>query len=345
VFAVPGSLATPTGGYAYDRRVIAELRQLGWDVEVFDLGEGFPRPHGETLKRAEEMLAAIQEGYPIVIDGLAYGVMPGAAEAMRATHPLIALVHHPLALESGLAAAETDGFRHSERAALAAAHRVIVTSAATARILVDDYDVPSDSITVATPGTDATPQATGSNDGIVRLLAVGAIVPRKGYDVLLRALAELCDLPWRLTIIGARDRDPATVKQLENDIARLGLTRRIVVMDAVTDERLTALYMASDIFVLASRYEGYGMAYAEAVAHGLPIVGTTAGAIPDTVPADAGVLTSPDDAAALADALRRLIGDPQERIRLAAGARRAARHLPTWRATAENFARTIEALQ
>ena len=84
------------------------------------------------------------------------------------------------------------------------------------------------------------------------------------------------------------------------------------------------------------------MAYAEAIAHGLPVVGTTGGAIPDTVPTSAGMLVPPGDAASLAAALRRLIEDPAERARLAEGARVAAAHLPTWRGSAELFSHAIE---
>ena len=149
--------------------------------------------------------------------------------------------------------------------------------------------MPADRITVARPGSDPAPMAHGSRDGIVRLLSVGAVVPRKGFDVLIAALATLADLPWRLTIAGDRGRDPKTAAQLDADIARLKLGDRVAVLGAVSPERLAELYAGADLFVLASRFEGYGMAYAEAIAHGLPVIGTTAGAIPDTVPAGAGV--------------------------------------------------------
>ncbi|WP_146617925.1 glycosyltransferase family 4 protein, partial [Rhodoplanes serenus] len=154
--------------------------------------------------------------------------------------------------------------------------------------------------------------------------AVGAVVPRKGYDVLVAALARLADLDWRLTIAGATDRDPATAAALVRQIVDLGLGDRVVVAGAVPDDRLAALYAASDVFVLASRFEGYGMAFSEAVAYGLPVVGTTAGAIPDTVPAGTGLLVPPDDPTALAAALRTLITDEATRTRIAAAARAAA---------------------
>jgi glycosyltransferase involved in cell wall biosynthesis len=116
------------------------------------------------------------------------------------------------------------------------------------------------------------------------------------------------------------------------------------VLDAVSPQRLAALYAEADLFVLASYFEGYGMAYAEAVAHGLPVIGTNAGAIADTVPPDAGLLVDPGDIPALAAALRRVIGDAGLRRRLADAARAAAPQVPTWRQSAEIFARALETL-
>jgi glycosyltransferase involved in cell wall biosynthesis len=343
-FAVPGDLATPTGGYAYDRRMIAELDRLGWTVDVLALGEGFPRPDAQTKTQAEARLAAVPPGIPIVIDGLAFGVLPEAASALGGRHPLVALVHHPLALETGLSAAEAEAFRVSERAALATARAVIVTSAATSRIVTAEYGVAAERITVAPPGTDRAAPAPGGRDGTVRLVSVGAIVPRKGFDLLIAALGTLADLPWTLAIAGDRRRDPAAAARLDADIARFNLASRVNLRGALPAQEVAALYAGADLFVLASRFEGFGMAYAEALAHGLPVIGTTAGAIPDTVPRDAGLLVPPDDVAALAAALRRLIENQDERRSRAAAARRAADSLPTWQASAGVFAGALEAL-
>ena len=343
-FAVPGDLATPTGGYAYDRRMMTELGDLGWRIDLLDLGEGFPWPDEVTRATAQSRLLAMPAGRSIVVDGLALGVLPETASQLAGRNPLLALVHHPLALEWGLSVEQADALRASERAALAAVQGVVVTSAATARLVASDYGVPAERIAVARPGSDPAPMSHGSQDGVVRLLSVGAIVPRKGFDVLITALATLTDLSWRLTIAGDRTRDRNAAARLDADIARHALGDRIAAPGAVSPQRLAALYAEADVFVLASHFEGYGMAYAEAVAHGLPVIGTSAGAIPDTVPPDAGLLVDPGDSFALAKALRRVIGDAGLRRRLASAARAAAPQLPTWRHSAEIFARALEAL-
>ncbi|HMJ42179.1 MAG TPA: glycosyltransferase family 4 protein [Pseudolabrys sp.] len=343
-FAVPGDLATPTGGYAYDRRMIQELERLGWQIDVIDLGEGFPWPSNETRARAWLQLSDVPPGRTIVVDGLAFGVLPEAALQLRVENPLIALVHHPLALEAGLSMQQANILRTCERAALIAARLVIANSAETARHLTSDYGVAADRIVIASPGTDPAPIAQGSRDGIVRLISVGALVPRKGFDVLIAALATLTELPWHLTIAGDRGRDPPTAARLDADISRLKLGDRVKVAGAVPAENLAELYANADVFALASRFEGYGMAFSEAIARGLPVIGTDAGAIPETVPQGAGLLVPPDDVPALAAALRRVIANPDARRRMAADARAAASTLPTWQDSAKLFAGALEAV-
>jgi len=178
---------------------------------------------------------------------------------------------------------------------------------------------------------------------VIALLAVGAVVPRKGYDVLVAALARLKHLPWRLVIAGDCGRSVDTFRRLVADIAALGLSDRVQLAGTVTAEELASLYASADLFVLPSRFEGYGMAYAEAIAHGVPVIGTNAGAIPETVPADAGVLVPPDDVDMLAATLQRVMNNPAERERLAAGARATA--FPSWRGQAALFARALENLR
>jgi len=343
-FAVPGDLATPTGGYRYDRRIIQELRGLGWQVDILDVGNCFPFPSAAQRATALAKLSAVPGGRPIVVDGLAFGALPEAG-VLRSRTPLIALVHQPCALEPGLDTNKADNFRASERAALAAAARVVVTSEATARIVADDYSVQSQRISVVRPGNDPVPPALGSNDDIVRLLSIGSVVPGKGYDLLIVAAARIADLSWRLTIAGDRTRNLAAAARLDADISANGLGDRVAVLGAVPPERIIELYLASDLFVLASRFEGYGMALAEAIAHGLPVVSTMAGAIPDTVPAGTGLLVPPDDVAALAQALRRLVSDRAERQRLATNARAAAAQLPSWQDSARLFAGAIETVR
>lgn len=275
-----------------------------------------------------------------MIDGLALGALP--AERLAALgRPIVGLVHHPLSHETGLDPVVAARLAASERAALAVATVVVVTSPATARTLVDDFAVSAGKITVALPGTDPQPRAPGSGHapGVpLSILAVGTVIPRKGHDRLVAALGGLADRPWRLTIAGALDRDPTAAAALYAAIERAGIGDRVDLAGAVAPTRLAELYAAADVFALLSAFEGYGMAFAEALAAGLPIVGCDGGAVAETVPPEAGVLVAPGDAEAAAAALARLLDDPGHRRRMAAAARAAGARLPSWPAAAATIA-------
>ena len=129
---------------------------------------------------------------------------------------------------------------------------------------------------------------------------------------------------------------------VQSQIAEAGLEDRIHFAEVLGSEGISALLSQSDIFALPSRYEGYGMAFAEAMAHGLPVVATTAPAIPATVPPGAGILVAPDDPDAFAEALRRLMHDPTLRRRLGDGAWAHAQTLPRWEDTAAIIAGVIQ---
>jgi glycosyltransferase involved in cell wall biosynthesis len=344
-FAVPGDIETRTGGYIYDRRLMLELRGLGWAIQHLTWRSSFPFPDPADLSAAARSLAAQPDGSLILIDGLAFGAMPDLAEGESRRLRLVGLVHHPLAYETGLTPARHAMLLASERRALQAARAVICTGATTARTLTDNYGIAADCVFIARPGTD--PASLGraparATDDVVHLLSVGTVTHRKGHDLLVAALALVADLRWTCTIVGSLDRAPGTVATVREMIARQGLGDRIVLAGEVAD--LSDLYARADIFALASRYEGYGMAFAEALQHGLPVIATTGGAIPEVVPPSAGILVPPDNVAAMALALRRLIADPAARRGFAAGAREAAKALPRWEETARRVAAALQGI-
>jgi glycosyltransferase involved in cell wall biosynthesis len=328
-FAIPGDIGTPTGGYAYDREILRRIGDQGVALRHLALPDGFPFPSAADLETTARLLGDLNG--TLLIDGLVFGALP-ASVLSRIEARIVALVHHPLALETGLSPENAERLRSLEREALKAASSVIVTSPKTAAILVADYDVPREAIAVAVPGTVQTHRAQGSGTGRA-ILAVGSVIPRKGYDVLVAALARLRDRPWVLTIVGAMDRAPAYVRSLRTQIDAAGLLDRIRFTGAVSDQALFSLYDEADIFVLASHFEGYGMVLTEALAHGLPIVSTRGGAAADTLPDAAALKVSAGDSAALGEALASLLDDGKRRRALAEAAFSHARHLPNWSAT------------
>lgn len=337
-FAIPGDLQSLTGGYAWDRRIIAGLRALGIDVQVLPLSARFPSPDAQALADAATRVAALPEGAVLMADGLAWGVLDAVALAHAQRLCIIAVCHHPLALESGLDAHHAAALHRSEARALQAAAAVVVTSHETARTLVSQFGVPCGRITVALPGTDPVPAAPCVGNPPL-LLSLATLTRRKAHDVLIAALARVQDLPWTARLVGGDHFDPAWAAHLHALVIRYGLGERIVF--AGSCESPDAEYRQADMFVLPSRYEGYGMVFAEALAHGLPVIGARAGAVPDVVPEDAGLLVPVDDSAALAAALRRVLSDAALYQDLRRGALRAAATLPRWKDSARCIADLI----
>ncbi|MEW6121824.1 MAG: glycosyltransferase family 4 protein [Pseudomonadota bacterium] len=340
--AFPGSLDTPTGGYAYDREVLAHLPAHGVDAAPLPLPGGFPLPAPDQEAEALRRLVQSDPSALLLADGLALGALPAEGLAPVA-HRLVALIHHPLALEAGLSPAQAARLRAREMLALAACRSVITTSGATAETLVVEYGVPTGRITVAEPGVAPAPRSPADGDP-PRLLCVGTVIPRKAYGVLVEALAPLRHLPWRLTIVGSLDIDPAEADRLRAALAQSGLADRVRLAGALDRTALDAAYLESDIFVHPSLYEGYGMVLAEALRRGLPLVCTTGGAAAQTVPDGAALKVPPGDVAALRAALEPLLADPGTRRDLAARAYAAGLGFPTWDATAAAIAGVLKAV-
>jgi glycosyltransferase involved in cell wall biosynthesis len=334
VFAIPGDIDLPTGGYGYDRRLLAEWQETGVVARHLALPGSFPFPSDADLALTQQLLLSCAEDETLLIDGLAYGAFPESLAAELKAR-VITLVHHPLGLEAGLSPEQARDFVAREAAALRHAHAIVVTSPTTKRLLVADFGVDAQRITIAVPGVDAASRATGgATGGPLQLLAVGSLVARKGYDILVEALGTIANRDWQLTIIGAADRAPHIAEALRSQIMATGLQDRILLAGAVDQDALASAYARADLFVMPSLFEGYGMALTEALARGLPVVCTTGGAAAETVPDDAALKVPPGDAEALAKALATLIDAPAKRARLAGAAWAAADTLPRWPATA-----------
>lgn len=340
-FLLPGDLNTRTGGYGYDRQIIAGLRALDWQVEIHELDGSFPLPTGAALQGARSVLAGLPEGALVMIDGLAFGAMPGVAEAEATRLKLVGLVHHPLALETGLEDHRVLEFRHGERRSLATTRAVVVTSAATKNLL-QEYGVPAARVTVVEPGTAPGDVSSGSGSPTLALLCVATLTTRKGHDVLFAALSALDDHDWSLRCMGGSSA--STIRRMTAQLASYGIADRVLFAGEGDDAAVSAAYARADVFVLPTRYEGYGMVVAEALACGLPVVSTRTGAIPELVGEDAGLVVPPGDVNALQSALRRLFEEPQLLPALRRGAIARRETLPRWETSCAKLSATLDAI-
>ncbi|MFC7551553.1 glycosyltransferase family 4 protein [Pseudoroseomonas wenyumeiae] len=331
---VPGPFSIVSGGYGYDRRLVEGFRAAGHEIEVVELEGRHPLPDAAAEASARAALAGVPDDTRIIIDGLglpAFAPMVEELERRRA----IGLIHHPTAIEPGVPEEDRARLKELEKLLFPRMARLVATSQLTADRLPLEFSVAAERIGVVEPGTDPAPRSKGSGGPGCAILAVGVLAPRKGHDVLLRALARLTDLEWSLTIAGA-PRDPVHAKTLAALAEELNIVNRVTFAGEVPQEELEQLYARTDLFALATYWEGYGMAAAEALARGLPVAITAGGAIADVVPKTAGVIAAPGDVTSLSRAMRRPIFDTDLRAEMAEEAWKAGQALPRWpdRATA-----------
>ncbi len=335
---VPDSIddaALPSGGNTYDRRICMGLTAIGWSVHQHVVPGPWPRPDSQARAALARVLTGLPDGAVALLDGLIASGTPEVVVPEAGRLRLVVLVHMPLGGRpdeggQGLAGAQ-------EHEVLSAAAAVLTTSHWTRRWLRDRYALNPMRLHVAAPGVDAAARARGTPAG-GELLCVAAVTPDKGHDQLLTALAGVADLPWRCVCAGALTLDPAFAEGLVHQARGSGLAGRVRFVGPLTGEALDRAYAASDLLLLASRAETYGLVVTEALARGVPVVATSVGGLPEALGhgpdgTEPGLLVPPGDPEALAAALRSWLSDGERRERLRNAARGRRRTLSPWSQT------------
>jgi glycosyltransferase involved in cell wall biosynthesis len=349
-FVVPDGIddpARPSGGNTYDRNLCRGLTSLGWSVHEHPVSGFWSEPDTAAFAELDAAMGRIPDGGLAMLDGLVASPSPHVLIPHARRMRLVVLVHMPLSLRPG-----TDNageIRTRERAVLSAADAVVTTSRWSRDRLIELHGLSADRLHVAQPGVQPAELATGAATGEA-LLTVAAVIPEKGHDLLLDALATIPDLSWRWVCVGSPDRDPNFVEALRRRSRERGLADRVLFAGTATGADLDRAYAEADLMVLASRAETYGMVVTEALARGVPVLTTEVGGIIEALGhgsdgAQPGLAVPADDPVALADALRSWLTDAELRARLRLLARERRESLHGWSTTTSVIAGVITELE
>jgi glycosyltransferase involved in cell wall biosynthesis len=338
-FVTVGDTSRMTGGYLYHARVFAGLRERGIEVETLVASGAAAAEQDAAAPRIGSRLDLWRFDV-IIVDALARIVCAPWLDGWRASRPVVAMVHELPSVAAG-------GAREQEfEEPLLCADRLIVVSDHGCSIL-RNRGVPAERIRVVSPGfdhllpTDAGTEYSARENSLVRALCVAQWIPRKNILGLVRAWTARKRPGTTLELIGETDADPAYAASVRAAIADAP-DSSVHVSGPVDDAALKVAYDAADLFVLPSRYEGYGIVYAEALAHGLPIIACNVGPVPGLVGEEAALLVPPDDVEALSGALDQLLGDSALRSRMSEAAYYRAEGLPRWEDTTAGFLRVLQ---
>lgn len=355
-FVVPDSVddrSRPSGGNTYDVRVIDELKHLGWAVHVHTVPGRWPCPDDRARATLALTLARVPRGAVVVIDGLVASGTPEVVVPEADRLVVVVLVHLPLGAipDRPRALPDRPGDRpvhEAEREVLAGAAAVVATSDWTRSLLLDRYALDPDLVHVAEPGVDCAPVAHGTPAG-TELLCVAAVVPDKGHAQLVSALAQLRELDWRCTCAGAVDLDPDFAASLVHQVECAGIRHRVRFVGPLAGTELDHRYAVSDLLVVPSRIETYGLVVTEALARGIPVVANAVGGVPAAMGrapdgTRPGLLVPADDVGALGAALRSWLVDGHLRDRLRRSARERRPILAPYATTARAISEVLAEL-
>jgi glycosyltransferase involved in cell wall biosynthesis len=329
----------PSGGNIYDRRVCRGLAGLGWAVHEHVVPVGGQSPGDPAATALTEVVSDLPGGSVVLVDGLVAASAPDILVAQAGRLRLVVLVHM-VAEEAGRGPTESAWCELLRTAAA-----VITTSGWSRCRLLESHPLPATRVHVARPGVDAAPLAPGSSSG-GRLTCVASLTPGKGHDVLITALGLVRELSWTCVCVGSLVRDPQHADRLRSQVSRAGLDDRVVLAGPRTGRDLDATYTVTDLLVLATRSESFGMVVPEALARGVPVLATSVGGVPEALGRlpdgrRPGLLVPPGDAVAFAAALRSWLTEAGLRESLRQTARLSRPGLPAWTRTSQQVSRVL----
>ncbi|MDX1415794.1 MAG: glycosyltransferase family 4 protein [Candidatus Promineifilaceae bacterium] len=340
-----GDLSITSGGYFYDRQMVNFLQTQGDKVEIISLPwQSYGRHLLDNLRLP--LIRHIQEAaFDVLLqDELNHpSLFLLNRRVQKSTKtPLISIVHH-------LRSSEKHGqwqlklYRRVERSYLRSVDGFIFNSKTTQSAVESLAGQQKPHIVANPSGSHQRPELSAEEitqrahrGGPLGLLFVGNVIPRKGLGLILKALAQLPQGVWQLDIVGAQDMDAKYVKHLMHTADAGQLSANITWHGRLSDEDLAQRMLGNHILLMPSSYEGFGIAYLEGMALGLPSIGATSGAAQEIITdGQNGFIIAPDDANVLARHIMAVYQDRQMLAQMGIAALEKYRSHPTWETSME----------
>ncbi len=340
-----GSLATVSGGYLYDRKLVEHLRRAGDTVDILSLPwRNYARHLSDNF--APPLLGRLRSAHydALLQDELNHPSLFWLNRQLRGRYPLYSIVHHLRSCEAR-PAWQNVFYRAVERRYLRGVEGFIFNSETTRAAVVALVGHTRRAVVAHPAGdhlasslTEAEINLRARTPGPLRVLFIGNVIPRKGLPTLLRALAQLPRAAWRLTVVGSLTLDAPHARAVQKQISDLALTDNVTLRGALVEAPLMDELKQAHVLAVPSEYEGFGIVYLEALAFGLPAIASTAGAAREIITHGAdGFLIAPGDAEGLAAHLRALAEDRALLATLGRAALARFKAHPTWAESAERI--------
>ncbi len=333
-----GSLETVSGGYLYDKQLVNYLTNEGDDVDIVSLPPGTYAEHLQDNFSADLRKRLQTADYDILLqDELNHPSLFLLNGRLSKRYPIVAITHH-LRVHEQHPAYKMPFYRWVERTYLNSVDGFICNSQTTRQsieALVRETRPHIISSPAGNRFADAPPRPAQERESSrLRILFVGNVIPRKGLDTLLTALAYLDRDRFELHVVGNQDVDPAYMRLIDQLIAEFHLENNVTVTGTVSDDDLMVQYQWADVLVVPSTYEGFGIVYMEAMRFGVPAIGSTAGAAKEIIThRQNGFLVDPGDIHAISGHLKQLYMDRGLLARISDAARRRYDLHPSWTAS------------
>lgn len=334
-----GSLNIISGGYLYDRKLVEHLRRAGDTVEIISL------PWRNYLVHLSDNFSAtlFQHLRDVRVDVLLQDELNHPSLfylnrrlRSRVRFPILSIVHHLRSSEAH-PAWQKFFYRWIERQYLAGVDGFVFNSQTTRQAVNAMLGrAPVNSVVAYPAGDRLNPQIDSAmiynrarEPGALRIIFVGNLIPRKGLHILLDALTRLPVDTWQLVIVGNPNVDARYVRKI-----RARNLKNVEWVGVLEDDALARVLAQSQLLVVPSEYEGYGIVYLEAMSFGVPAIATTAGAAREIVTDGVnGFLIVPNDATTLAARIERLAHDREQLAQMSLAARERFLAHPRWNNT------------